>query len=163
MHQRMLQGLEKQLEHEERALQRTALLQAAWSERSRKESFLSEEENRKASERLQSLQTRRLQREKLLAERNDRSFEQEKERLVRAISAKFYVYYHLVSNCGAIWSICHFVSNIITSPGDTSMELLNVNFFFNMHTDQRWELNVSLSVIEVVLLHARNAFSQVII
>ncbi|XP_071895043.1 uncharacterized protein [Anas platyrhynchos] len=81
LHQRMLQGLEKQLEHEERALQRTALLQVAWSERSRKESFLSEEENRKASERLQSLQTQRLQREKLLAERNERSFEQEKERL----------------------------------------------------------------------------------
>ncbi|KAI6079876.1 Trichohyalin-like isoform X2 [Aix galericulata] len=81
LHQRMLQGLEKQLEHEDRALQRTALLQAAWSERSRKESFLSEEENRKASERLQSLQTWRLQREKLLAERNERSFEQEKERL----------------------------------------------------------------------------------
>lgn len=163
MHQRMLQGLEKQLEHEERALQHTALLQVAWSERSRKESFLSEEENRKASERLQSLQTRRLQREKLLAERNERSFEQEKERLVRAISAKFYLYYYHVSNCGTIWSICHFVSNTITSPEDTSMELLNVNFFFNMHTDQRWELNVSISVIEVVLLHARNAFSQVII
>lgn len=133
----MLQGLEKQLEHEERALQRTALLRAAWSERSRKESFLSEEENRKASERLQSLQTRRLQREKLLAERSERSFEQEKERLVRAISEKFYLYYYRVSNCGAIWSICHFVSNIITSPGDASMELLNVNFFSNMHTDQR--------------------------
>ncbi|XP_040417046.1 trichohyalin-like isoform X2 [Cygnus olor] len=80
-HQRMLQGLEKQLEHKDRALQHMALLQAAWSERSRKESFLSEEENRKASQRLQFLQTRRLQRENLLAERNERSFEQEKERL----------------------------------------------------------------------------------
>ncbi|XP_035198637.1 trichohyalin-like isoform X2 [Oxyura jamaicensis] len=47
LHQRMLQGLEKQLEHKDRALQHMASLQAAWSERSRKESFLSEEENRK--------------------------------------------------------------------------------------------------------------------
>ncbi|XP_021243975.1 uncharacterized protein LOC110394407 isoform X2 [Numida meleagris] len=81
LHQRMLQGLEKKLEHKNRALQHMALLQAAQSERSRKESLLSEEENRKSSQRLQFLSTQRLQRENLLAERNERSFEQEKGRL----------------------------------------------------------------------------------
>ncbi|XP_068257861.1 uncharacterized protein [Nyctibius grandis] len=81
LHQRTLKGLEKQLEHKDRALQRLALLQAAGAERSRKESFLPEEEKRKASQRLQFLKTQRLQREELQAERNERSFEQEKERL----------------------------------------------------------------------------------
>ncbi|KAM6385404.1 uncharacterized protein FN964_016267 isoform 2-T10 [Alca torda] len=81
LRQRTLQGLEKQLEHKDRALQRMALLQAAGAERSRKESFLSEEEKRKASERLQFLKTQRFQREELQAERNERSSEQEKERI----------------------------------------------------------------------------------
>ncbi|XP_075014153.1 uncharacterized protein LOC142085754 isoform X2 [Calonectris borealis] len=81
LHQRTLQGLEKQLEHKDRALQHMALLQAAGAERSRKESFLPEEEKRKASQRLQFLKTQRLQREELQAERNERSFEQEKGRL----------------------------------------------------------------------------------
>ncbi|XP_064011582.1 trichohyalin-like isoform X6 [Pogoniulus pusillus] len=81
LHQRRLQELEKQLEHRDRALQHMALLQAAGAERSRKESFLIEEEKRKASQRLQFLKTRRLQREELQAERSERSFEQEKERL----------------------------------------------------------------------------------
>ncbi|XP_029897272.1 uncharacterized protein LOC115352781 isoform X2 [Aquila chrysaetos chrysaetos] len=80
LRQRTLQGLEKQLEHKDRALQHMALLQAAGAERSRKESFLPEEK-RKASQRLQSLKTQRLQREELQAECNKRSFEQEKERL----------------------------------------------------------------------------------
>ncbi|XP_056197151.1 uncharacterized protein LOC130150323 [Falco biarmicus] len=77
--QRTLQGLEKQLEHKDRALQHMALLQAAGAERSRKESFLLEK--RKASQRLQFLKTQRLQREELQAEHNERSSEQEKERL----------------------------------------------------------------------------------
>ncbi|XP_009331316.1 PREDICTED: trichohyalin-like [Pygoscelis adeliae] len=81
LRQRTLQGLEKQLEHKDRALRHMALLQAAGAERSRKESFLPEEEKRKASQRLQFLKTQRLQREELQAERNERSFEQEKERL----------------------------------------------------------------------------------
>lgn len=81
LHQRTLQGLKKQLEHKERALQHMALLQAAGAERSRRESFIGEEEERKARQRLQFLKTQRLQREKLLAESNERSCEQEKERL----------------------------------------------------------------------------------
>ncbi|XP_038011639.1 trichohyalin-like isoform X2 [Motacilla alba alba] len=81
LHQRTLQGLEKQLEHKERGLQHMALLQAAGAERSRKESFFQEEEERKARQRLQFLKTRRLQREELQAESNKRSSEQEKERL----------------------------------------------------------------------------------
>lgn len=81
LRQRTLQGLEKQLEHKERALQHMALLQAAGAERSRKESFFREEEERKARQRLQFLKTQRLQREELQAERNKRSCEQEKERL----------------------------------------------------------------------------------
>ncbi|XP_030917313.1 trichohyalin-like [Geospiza fortis] len=81
LRQRTLQGLEKQLEHKERALQHMALLQAAGAERSRKESFFQEEEERKARQRLQFLKTWRLQREELQAERNNRSCEQEKERL----------------------------------------------------------------------------------
>ncbi|XP_036260943.1 trichohyalin-like [Molothrus ater] len=81
LRQRTLQGLEKQLEHKERALQHMALLQAAGAERSRKESFFQEEEERKARQRLQFLKTRRLQREELQAESNKRSSEQEKERL----------------------------------------------------------------------------------
>lgn len=81
LYQRMLQGLEKKLEHRNRALQHVALLQTARSERSKKESFLSEEENRKLSQRLQFLHTQRLKRENLLAELSERSFEREKERL----------------------------------------------------------------------------------
>lgn len=81
LRQRTLQELEKWLEQEDRALQHMALLQAARAERSRKESFLPEEEKRKASQRLQFLKTQRVQREELQAERNERSFEQEKERL----------------------------------------------------------------------------------
>ncbi|XP_071583291.1 uncharacterized protein C11orf16 homolog [Heliangelus exortis] len=81
LHQRTLQGLEKQLECKDKALQRKALLQAAWAERSRKESSLPEEEKKKASQRLLFLRTQRLQREELQAERNKRSSEQEKERL----------------------------------------------------------------------------------
>ncbi|OPJ80481.1 hypothetical protein AV530_010790 [Patagioenas fasciata monilis] len=81
LHQRTLQGLEKQLEHTDRALQHLALLQAAGAERSRKESFLQEEEKRKASQRLQFLRAQSVQREELQAQRNERSFEQEKERL----------------------------------------------------------------------------------
>ncbi|XP_051496540.1 trichohyalin-like [Apus apus] len=81
LHQRALQGLENELEHKDRALQHVALLQAAWAERSRKESLSEEEEKRKASQRLQFLKTQRLQREVLQAERNERGFEQEKERL----------------------------------------------------------------------------------
>ncbi|CAN8212643.1 unnamed protein product [Coccothraustes coccothraustes] len=81
LHQRTLQGLEKQLEHKERALQHMALLQAAGAERSRKESCSREEEERKARQRLQFLKTRRLQREELQAESNNRSCEQEKKRL----------------------------------------------------------------------------------
>ncbi|XP_005040352.1 PREDICTED: trichohyalin-like [Ficedula albicollis] len=81
LHQRTLQGLEKQLEHRERALQHMALLQAAGAERSRKESFFREEEERKARQRLQFLKTQRLQREELQAESNKRACEQEKERL----------------------------------------------------------------------------------
>ncbi|XP_030093648.1 trichohyalin-like isoform X2 [Serinus canaria] len=81
LRQRTLQGLEKQLEHEERALQHMALLQAARAERSRKESCSREEEERKARQRLQFLKTRRLQREELQAESNNRSCEQEKKRL----------------------------------------------------------------------------------
>ncbi|XP_039564270.1 trichohyalin-like isoform X2 [Passer montanus] len=80
LRQRILQGLEKQLEHKERALQHMALLQAAGAERSRKESFFQGEE-RKARQRLQFLKTRRLQREELQTESNKRSCEQEKERL----------------------------------------------------------------------------------
>ncbi|KAM6093382.1 uncharacterized protein LJ206_006078 [Theristicus caerulescens] len=80
LRQRTLQGLEKQLEHKDRALWHMALLQAAGAERSRKESFWPEGK-RKASQRLQFLKTQRLQRELLQAERNERSFEQEKERL----------------------------------------------------------------------------------
>lgn len=106
LRQRTLQGLEKQLEHKDRALQRRALLQAAGAERSRKESFLSEEEKRKASERLQFLKTQRLQREELQAERNERSSEQEKERLVRAIPEMFCILYSHVSTSGTIQSIC---------------------------------------------------------
>ncbi|RLW01865.1 hypothetical protein DV515_00007776 [Chloebia gouldiae] len=63
LRQRTLQGLEKQLEHKERALQHMALLQAAGAERSRKESFFQEEEERKARQRLQFLQAQHLQRE----------------------------------------------------------------------------------------------------
>ncbi|XP_059329071.1 inner centromere protein-like [Ammospiza nelsoni] len=83
LRQRTLQGLEKQLEHKERALQHMALLQAAEAERSRKESCFpeEEEEERKARQRLQLLKTRRLQREELQTESNNRSCEQEKERL----------------------------------------------------------------------------------
>ncbi|XP_064594169.1 trichohyalin-like isoform X3 [Zonotrichia leucophrys gambelii] len=83
LHQRTLQGLEKQLEHKERALQHMALLQAAGAERSRKESCFpeEEEEERKARQRLQLRKTQRLQREELQAESNNRSWEQEKERL----------------------------------------------------------------------------------
>ncbi|XP_042693649.1 uncharacterized protein LOC122170652 isoform X1 [Centrocercus urophasianus] len=81
LYQRTLQGLEKQLEHKNRALQHMALLQAAQSERSKKESFLAEEDNRKLSQRLQFLHAQRLQRENFLAELNERSFKQEKERL----------------------------------------------------------------------------------
>ncbi|KAI1238812.1 hypothetical protein IHE44_0011902 [Lamprotornis superbus] len=81
LRQRTLQGLEKQLEHKERALQHMALLQAAGAERSRKESFFREEEERKARQRLQFLKTQHLQREELQAESNKRSCEQEKERL----------------------------------------------------------------------------------
>ncbi|XP_054663278.1 uncharacterized protein LOC129198174 isoform X2 [Grus americana] len=81
LRQRTLQGLKKQLEHEDRALQRMALLQAAGAERSRKESFLPEEEKRKANQRMQFLKTQRLHREKSQALHNERSFEQEKERL----------------------------------------------------------------------------------
>lgn len=120
LHQRTLQGLEKQLEHEDKALQHIALLQAAGAERNRKESFLSEEEKRKASQRLQFLKTQRLQREELQAERNERSFEQEKERLVRAIPEMLFLYYH-VSSSGTIQSICLspvFIANIIISFRD---------------------------------------------
>ncbi|XP_058661235.1 inner centromere protein-like [Ammospiza caudacuta] len=83
LRQRTLQGLEKQLEHKERALQHMALLQAAEAERSRKESCFpeEEEEERKARQRLQLLKTRHLQREELQTESNNRSCEQEKERL----------------------------------------------------------------------------------
>ncbi|XP_074395209.1 uncharacterized protein LOC102072702 isoform X3 [Zonotrichia albicollis] len=83
LRQRTLQGLEKQLEHKERALQHMALLQAAGAERSRKESCFpeEEEEERKARQRLQLRKTRCLQREELQAESNNRSWEQEKERL----------------------------------------------------------------------------------
>lgn len=104
LRQRTLQGLEKQLEQEDRALQRRALLQAAGAERSRKESFLPEEERRKASQRLQFLKTQRLQREELQAERNERSVDQEKERLVRASPEMFFLYYS-VSSSGTIQSI----------------------------------------------------------
>ncbi|XP_066175801.1 trichohyalin-like [Sylvia atricapilla] len=81
LRQRTLQGLEKQLEHRERALQHMALLQAAGAERSRKESFFQEEEERKARQRLQFLKTQRLQREELQAKSSKRSCEQEKEGL----------------------------------------------------------------------------------
>ncbi|XP_041254544.1 uncharacterized protein LOC121332798 isoform X2 [Onychostruthus taczanowskii] len=81
LHQRILQGLEKQLEPKERALQHMALLQAAGAEKSRKESFFQGEEERKARQRLQFLKTRHLQREELQAESNKRSCEQEKEML----------------------------------------------------------------------------------
>ncbi|XP_065537281.1 uncharacterized protein LOC136015356 isoform X2 [Lathamus discolor] len=84
LHQRILQELEKQLEQEDRALQHMALLQAARAERSRKESYLPEEEKRKASQRLQFLKTQRVQREELQAKHNERSSEQEKGRLVLA-------------------------------------------------------------------------------
>lgn len=104
LHQRTLQGLEKQLEHTDRALQHLALLQAAGAERSRKESFLQEEEKRKASQKLQFLKAQSLQREELQAQRNERSFEQEKERLVRAISEMFFPYYCVFSS-GTIQSI----------------------------------------------------------
>lgn len=105
LHQRRLQELEKQLEHRDRALQHMALLQAAGAERSRKESFLTEEEKRKASQRLQFLKTRRLQREELQAERSERSFEQEKERLVRAIAEMVFLGCCISSN-GTIQSVC---------------------------------------------------------
>lgn len=104
LRQRTLQGLEKQLEHKDRALQHMALLQAAGAERSSKESFLPEEK-RKASQRLQSLKTQHLQREELQAECNERSFEQEKERLVRAIPEMFFLYYR-VSSSGTTQNIC---------------------------------------------------------
>ncbi|XP_027736987.1 uncharacterized protein LOC114056184 [Empidonax traillii] len=81
LRQRTLQGLEKQLEHKERALQHMALLQAAGAERSRKESSFREEGKRKASQRLQFLKTQRSQREELQADCNERSFEEEGERL----------------------------------------------------------------------------------
>ncbi|XP_021407632.1 uncharacterized protein LOC110482601 isoform X3 [Lonchura striata] len=81
LHQRTLQGLEKQLECKERALQHMTLLQAAGAERSRKESAFREEEERKARQRHQFLQTWRLQREEFQAESNKQSCEQEKERL----------------------------------------------------------------------------------
>lgn len=84
LRQRILQELEKRLEQEDRALQHMALLQTARAESSRKESFLPEEEKKKASQRLQFLKIQRVQREELQAKRNERSFEQEKERLVRA-------------------------------------------------------------------------------
>nr|XP_025975552.1 putative cyclin-dependent serine/threonine-protein kinase DDB_G0272797/DDB_G0274007 [Dromaius novaehollandiae] len=79
--QRTLQGLEKQQEHKDRTFQHIALLQAAIAERSRKESSLLEEDRRKASQRLQFLKTQHLEREAFLAEHNERSFEQEKDRL----------------------------------------------------------------------------------
>ncbi|KAM7056292.1 uncharacterized protein M8220_002760 isoform 2-T2 [Acridotheres tristis] len=81
LRQRTLQGLKKQLEHKERALQHMALLQAAGAERSRKESFFQEEEERKARQKLQFLKKQRLQREELQAESNKRRCQQEKERL----------------------------------------------------------------------------------
>lgn len=105
LRQRTLQGLEKQLEHKERALQHMALLQAAGAERSRKESFFQEEEERKARQRLQFLKTKRLQREELQAQSNERSCEQEKERLVRAIPEVIFLFCH-VSSIVTIWSIC---------------------------------------------------------
>lgn len=105
LRQRALQGLEKQLEHKERALQHMALLQAAGAERSRKESFFREEEERKARQRLQFLKTKRLQREELQAESNERSCEQEKERLVRANPEVIFLFCH-VSSIVTIWSIC---------------------------------------------------------
>ncbi|XP_032851588.2 trichohyalin-like isoform X2 [Tyto alba] len=80
LHQRTLQGLEKQLEHKDQALQHMALLQAAGAERSRKGSSLPEE-GKKASQRLRFVKTQHLQRELLQAERNERHFEQEKEKL----------------------------------------------------------------------------------
>ncbi|XP_053925121.1 trichohyalin-like isoform X2 [Cuculus canorus] len=82
LHERASQELEKQLERKDRALQHMAQLQAAGAERSRKEYLLLEEEKRKASQKLQFLKTQRLQREELQAERNGRSLEQERERLV---------------------------------------------------------------------------------
>lgn len=108
LRQRTLQGLEKQLEHKERALQHMALLQAAGAERSRKESFFpEEEEERKTRQRLQFLKTQRLQREEMQAESNKRNCEQEKERLVREIPEVIFLFCH-VSGSVSIGSICVF-------------------------------------------------------
>lgn len=118
--QRTLQGLEKQLECKERALQHMALLQAAGAERSRKEHSFREEEERKARQRLHFLQTWHLQREELQAESNKRSCEQEKERLVRAIPEVIFLFCH-VSSSVSVWSICIFTcftSNITVSFRD---------------------------------------------
>lgn len=111
LRQRTLQGLEKQLEHKERVFQHMALLQAARAERSRKESCSQEEEERKARQRLQFLKTRHLQREELQAESNNRSCEQEKKRLVRAVPEFIFFFCHVSSSgsiYGNIWSICIF-------------------------------------------------------
>ncbi|KYO36511.1 trichohyalin-like [Alligator mississippiensis] len=78
--QRMLQGLEKQLEHNEQACQHMVQLQAARAERNRKESSLQEEEKKKETQRLQFLKAQRLQREKILAEYDDRISDQDKKR-----------------------------------------------------------------------------------
>ncbi|XP_031410673.1 serum response factor homolog A-like [Meleagris gallopavo] len=123
LYQRMLQGLEKQLEHKNRALQHMALLQAAQSERSKKESFLAEEENRKLNQRLQFLHTQRLQRENLLAELNERSFEQEKGRLLREISRKYCTVFPAVAPSGVfIFLSC--ISSIIVSFGETYVKTI---------------------------------------
>lgn len=82
----MLQGLEKQLEHNEQACQHMVQLQAARAERNRKESSLQEEEKKKETQRLQFLKAQRLQREKILAEYDDRISDQDKKRQVRAVS-----------------------------------------------------------------------------
>ncbi|XP_019400228.1 PREDICTED: uncharacterized protein LOC109316526 isoform X3 [Crocodylus porosus] len=78
--QRMLQGLEKQLEHNEQACQHMVQLQAARAERNRKESSLQEEEKKKETQRLQFLKAQHLQREKILAEYNDRISDHDKKR-----------------------------------------------------------------------------------
>lgn len=83
---RTLQGLEKQLEHNNRACQHMAKLQTDRVERSRKESSLREEEKRKERQRLQFLKAQRLQREELQAEYNQRNYDQDKKRQVRATS-----------------------------------------------------------------------------
>ncbi|XP_067392357.1 uncharacterized protein C11orf16 homolog isoform X2 [Emydura macquarii macquarii] len=78
---RTLQGLEKQLEHNNRACQHMAKLQTDRVERSRKESSLQEEEKRKERQRLQFLKAQRLQREELQAEYNQRNYDQDKKRI----------------------------------------------------------------------------------